>query len=334
MHEIVFPFSEYWWFFAAFTALVLVLISIDLGVFHRRAHEVSFREASLWCAIWVALALLFNFGLYEFALWRFSSDPAFAGLDATANARQLALEFLTGYLVEQSLSVDNIFIFIVVFEYFRIPRRYQHRVLFFGILGALIFRAIFIALGAVLMKFYIVNFIFGALLILTGIKMLYSQQGQIEPEKNPVIKMLRRFFPVTPELHGQSFVLRENGRLTITPLLIALIFMEITDIVFALDSVPAIFAITREPLIVFTSNIFAILGLRSLYFMLEGAMQKFHALRYGLSAILVFVGLKMIWLDEHFGGKFPIHWSLAIIGGCLAASVVGSLLIAPPKRRS
>jgi len=244
----------------------------------------------------------------------------------------VGLEFLTGYLVEKSLSVDNIFIFVLVFSYFAIPRQYQHRVLFFGILGALFFRSIFIAMGAVLIEYKWVVVLFGVFLIATGAKMLFAPERGLEPEKNPLIRLFRRFVPVSPEFHGQSFFARLDGRLHATPLFVALLFVEVTDIIFAVDSVPAIFALTREPLIVFTSNVFAILGLRALYFMLAGAIHKFHMLKYGLALVLIFGGLKMAWLNEVFGGKFPIGWSLGIITGLIAASVVLSLLF--PKQKS
>jgi len=226
--------------------------------------------------------------------------------------------------------VDNIFIFVVVFSYFAIPSKYQHRVLFYGILGALIFRIIFISLGSVLMQFHWVILLFGVFLILTGIKILFAPEKPIEPEKNPVIRLLKKFIPVTPKLEGDKFFLRKEGVLHATPLFVCLVFIEITDIVFAVDSVPAIFAITKEPLIVFTSNVFAILGLRALFFLLAGVMHKFRFLKYGLGIILVFVGLKMVWLNDAFGGKFPVGWSLGIIGLILATSIVASLVI--PRR--
>ncbi|HWQ31283.1 MAG TPA: TerC family protein [Blastocatellia bacterium] len=329
MDTILFPFADYWWAYAAFTAFVLLLLALDLGVFHRNAHVVSFREAATWSVVWVALALIFNFGLYQYALWKFPQDARLTGLpgfDATAAAWQVALEFLTGYVVEKSLAVDNIFVFVVIFSFFAIPAKYQHRVLFYGIIGALIFRAIFIALGSVLMQYHAVIIIFGLFLIFTGVKMMFAPEKEMNPERNPLIRLFRRFMPVTQELHNQHFFVRLNGLWHATPLFIALLFLEVTDIIFAVDSVPAIFALTREPLIVFTSNIFAILGLRAMYFMLAGAVDKFHLLKYGLAVVLIFVGLKMVWLNDLFGGKFPISLSLGIIGGVIAVSVVLSLL--------
>jgi len=330
----LFPFQHYWWIYAAFTGFVLILLALDLGVFHRDAHEVRFREAATWSAVWVSLALAFNFLLYQYALWKFPSDPrltALPGFDPAAAAWRTALEFLTGYIVEYSLSVDNIFIFVLVLSYFAIPAQYQHRVLFYGILGALVFRAVFIALGSVLMQIHWIVLLFGAFLIFTGIKMMFAPEKGLEPDRNPVIRLFRRFVPVTQEFHDQRFFVRLNGVLHATPLFIALLFVEVTDIIFAVDSVPAIYALTDEPLVVFTSNIFAILGLRAMYFMLAGAVDKFHMLKYGLSVVLIFVGLKMVWLNQWYGGKFPISYSLGIIGTVLAASVILSFLTRKPQ---
>jgi tellurite resistance protein TerC len=323
-----FPFADYWWFYLGFTAFVLLLLSLDLGVFHRKAHAVSFREASLWSVIWIALALVFNFLFYRYALWKFSGDPALAnipGFDPESAARQMGLEFLTGYVVEKTLSLDNIFVFVVVFAFFGIPALYQHRVLFYGIIGALLFRAIFIVLGAALLQYHWVIWLFGAFLILTGVKMMFAPERKIEPDKNPLVRLVRRLVPVTAELHGQRFFVRVEGVLHATPLLLALLVVEVSDIIFAVDSVPAIFALTREPMIVFTSNVFAILGLRAMYFLLAGAVERFSLLKYGLALVLIFVGLKMVWLNEAFGGKFPIGWSLGIIGGVIAISILCSL---------
>lgn len=327
----LFPFADYWWFYGLFTLFVLGMLALDLGVFHREAHEVSFKEALTWSVVWISLALAFGYGLYQYALYKFPLDPRLAGLDHLALAKQTGLEYLTGFVVEKSLSVDNIFVFVVVFSYFAIPAKYQHRVLFYGILGALVFRVIFISLGAVLMQFHWVIWIFGIFLILTGIKILFAPEKPIEPEKNPVIRLLRKLVPVTPKLEGQKFFLRKEGVLHATPLFVCLVFVELTDIVFAIDSVPAIFALTKEPLIVFTSNVFAILGLRAMFFMLAGVMHKFRFLKYGLGLVLVFVGLKMVWLNDAFGGKFPISWSLGIIGALIGASVVLSLLLTPKE---
>ncbi len=313
--ELFFPFADYWWFYAGFAGFVLLLLAIDLGIFHRQAHVVSFRESLGWSVVWVALALAFNYGFHLYAASKFGPEVG----------RQFGLEFLAGYIVEKSLAVDNIFVFVLVFGYFGIPPLYQHRVLFYGIIGALVFRAAFIAVGAALMQYHVVVLVFGAFLILTGVKMLWAPERKLEPEKNPVVRLLRRFMPITPRLHGQRFVVNIDGRRHATPLLVALLMLEMSDIIFAVDSVPAIFAVSREPLIVFTSNVFAILGLRAMYFMLAGAVERFHLLKYGLAFILVFVGLKMVWLNGVFDGKFPITWSLAIIGALLAASIAASL---------
>ena len=324
----LFPFADYWWFYLGFTGFVLLLLALDLGVFHREAHEVSFREAATWSVVWVALALGFNFLLYQYALWKFPQDArllAIPGFDPEAAAWRVSLEFLTGYVVEKSLSVDNVFVFVLVFGYFAVPAKYQHRVLFYGIIGALAFRAVFIALGSALMQYHWVVVLFGAFLLITGVKMMFAPEKGVEPEKNLLVRLFRRFVPTTPLLHGQRFFVRENGVLYATPLFVALLFLEATDVIFAVDSVPAIFALTGEPLLVYTSNIFAILGLRAMYFMLAGAMDKFHMLKYGLSLVLVFVGLKMVWLNGLYDGKFPIGLSLGIITGVIALSVLLSL---------
>ena len=330
----LFPLIDYWWFYLGFTAFVLLMLALDLGVFHREAHAVSFREAATWSTVWVALALGFNFLLYQYALWKFPQDPrllAVPGFDPQGAAWRVALEFLTGYVVEKSLSVDNVFVFVLVFGYFAVPAKYQHRVLFYGIVGALAFRAVFIALGSALMQYHWVVVLFGAFLIVTGVRMMFTPEKGVEPEKNPLVRLFRRFVPTTRGLHGQRFFVREDGVTRATPLFVALLFLEATDIVFAVDSVPAIFALTREPLVVFTSNVFAILGLRAMYFMLAGAMDKFHLLKYGLAVVLVFVGLKMVWVNGLYDGKFPISLSLGVIAGVIALSVVLSLAF--PKAR-
>ena len=332
----LFPIAEYYWLYLSFGGFVFLLLALDLGVFHRKAHVVSLKEAATWSVVWVTLALAFNYGLYQYSLWKFVQDPRLIvvpGFNAPAAAEQVGLEFLTGYLVEKALSVDNMFIFVVVFGYFAVPPIYQHRVLFYGIIGALLFRVIFIALGSALLRYEWVVWLFGGILILTGIKMMFGPEKPIEPDKNPVIRLFRRFVPVTAESEGSRFFVRRSGILYATPLFVALLFVELTDIIFAVDSVPAIFALTKEPFIVFTSNIFAILGLRSMYFLLAGMVDKFHMLKYGLAVVLVFVGLKMVWLNHAFGGKFPIEWSLGIIVAVIAASVIGSLMF-PKKTRA
>jgi tellurite resistance protein TerC len=289
-------------------------------VFHRRAHVVTFRESLTWSAVWVILALAFNCAFFLYATDAFGAEAG----------RRLGLEFLTGYLVEKSLAVDNIFVFVLVFAYFGIPLQYQHRVLFYGIIGALLFRALFIALGSVLMQYWLVVTVFGLFLIATGIKMLRAPGQSVDPERNPLIRLFRRWMPVTPDLHGQQFFVRLDGRWHATPLFVALLFLEVSDVIFAVDSVPAIYAISREPLIVFTSNVFAILGLRAMYFLLAGAVERFHLLKYALATILIFVGVKMVWLNDAFGGKFPVEWSLAIIATVLTVAIVASWL-EPPR---
>ena len=318
----LFPFAEYWWFYGGFLIFVFAMLALDLGVFNKKAHVVSFKEATTWSIVWIVLALIFNAGFYYYASSKFGSDVG----------TEFALEFLTGYILEYSLSIDNIFVFVLVFSYFGIPAKYKHRVLFYGILGALIFRAVFIALGSALLSFHWVIYIFGAFLIITGIKMFFSNDEKIEPEKNFLIKIFKRFMPVSHTIDGKSFFVKQNGITHATPLFIALLFLEATDIIFAVDSVPAIFSITDEPLIVFTSNIFAIMGLRSMYFMLAGVIDKFYLLKYGLAIVLIFVGLKMVWLNPMYDGHFPITWSLGVILGTIALSIVASLVF--PKREA
>ncbi|MBI5214446.1 MAG: TerC/Alx family metal homeostasis membrane protein [Ignavibacteriae bacterium] len=326
---ILFPFADYWHFYAGFTAFVLVMLAIDLGVFHRDAHEVSFKESLTWSVVWISFALIFNVLLYYFSQGIFESDARLTtlpGFNSELAAKQVALEFLTGFIVEKTLAIDNIFVFVVVFSFFAIPLKYQHRVLFFGIIGALIFRILFIAMGSILLSYQWIVVFFGIFLILTGGKIIFAPEKPIEPEKNPIINLFTKIFPVTPTIEGQKFFLRREQVLYATPLMVALLFIEVSDIIFAVDSVPAIFAITNEPLIVFTSNVFAILGLRAMYFMLAGVIHKFQYIKYGLGLVLVFVGLKMAWLNEAFGGKFPISWSLIIIIALIGSSIIYSLI--------
>ncbi len=302
------------WLWIGFNAFVLVMLALDLGVFHRQAHEVSMKEAGAWSALWVSLALVFNFGIYHFM------------------GPQAGLEFLTGYLIEKALSVDNIFVFVLIFSYFDVPARYQHRVLFWGILGALLMRGAMIAAGAVLIsEFHWIIYVFGAFLVVTGIRMAMQTERAIDAQKNPVLRLVRRFVPVSEAYHGQKFWVRAEvaGRLRLvaTPLFVVLVLVETTDLIFAVDSIPAIFAITQDPFIVYTSNVFAILGLRALYFLLAGVIHRFHYLKLGLSVVLVFVGTKMLLTDIY---KVPVGLSLGIIALVLATSIVASLLM--PKR--
>ncbi len=290
----------------AFNVFVLGMLALDLGIFHRKAHTVSIKEASIWSSVWIALALIFNLGIYF--VW---------GPDK-------ALEFLTGYVIEKSLSVDNLFVFLMIFQYFATPAIYQHRILFWGIVGALFMRAIFIATGAALLEnFHWMIYVFGAFLIITGIRMLLQGDHQLDPQKNPVVRLFQRCIPLTHEYHGQRFFVRQNGKIHATLLMLVLVVVETTDVIFAVDSIPAIFAITRDPFIVYTSNVFAILGLRALYFMLAGVMEMFTYLKVGLSFVLCFVGTKMLVVDLY---KIPIGVSLGVVAGILLLSVVASLL--------
>jgi tellurite resistance protein TerC len=323
MTEPLFPFFDYWWFYAAFTGLVVVFLALDLGLFHRKPLVIGFREASAWTAVWATLALLFCLCLYKYAVWKFGATTG----------QQIGVEFLTGYVVEWSLSLDNIFVFVLVFRYFGIPALLQHRILFFGILGALIFRGVFIILGAALLQYGWIVILFGVFLILTGIRMMFSSGRQVRPEQSLIVRGLRRLLPMATESEGSRFFVRRNGKLFATFILLALALIEASDVLFALDSVPAIFAITREPLIVYTSNVFAILGLRALYFLLAGALASFHLLRYGLALILIFVGLKMSWLNAAWQGHFPTTISLGVIVGIFAVSI-GLSLVFPASRAS
>ena len=290
-----------------FNIFVVAMLVLDLGVFQRRAHEIGIKEALGWSAFWIALSLLFNIGLY---FWQ---------------GREAALLFFTGYLIEKSLSVDNLFVFLLLFMYFKVPGKYQHKVLFWGILGALVMRGALIAIGAVLIsKFHWVLYLFGAFLVFTGIKMGFQKEtAEVHPERNIAVRMLKKFIPVTSEYHEAKFFVKINGRRHATLLVIVLIVVETTDLVFALDSIPAIFAITTDPFIVYTSNVFAILGLRALYFALAGMMNLFHYLKIGLSVVLAFVGAKML-LAEFF--PVPIGIALGVIGVVLLISVVASIL--------
>jgi len=295
------------WIWIGFTVFVLAMLALDLGVFHRKAHAVSLKESLAWTAVWVALALLFNAAVWHYA------------------GTRKALEFFTGYLIEKSLSVDNIFVFALLFSYFAVPLKYQHKVLFWGILGALVMRAVMIGAGVVLItRFSWIIYIFGVFLILTGIKMIAKREEELHPERNPVVGWFKRLMPVTSDYREDRFFVRENGIRMATPLFVVLLLVEFTDLIFAVDSIPAIFAVTTDPFIVYTSNVFAILGLRSLYFALAGVMDKFHYLKIGLGVVLTFVGVKM--LLAHSPYKLDTLVSLGVIVTVLAVSVVASLL--------
>jgi tellurite resistance protein TerC len=301
---------EQMWLWIGFNVFVLAMLAVDLFVFHKDAHEVQVREAATWSVIWVALALLFGGGVYVFM------------------GRAAGLEYFAGYLIEKALSVDNIFVFVLIFGFFRVPRRYQHRVLFWGILGALLMRGAMIAAGAYLIEqFHWVMYVFGAFLVFTGIRMATSLERDIDPASNPVIRIVRRLIPVTAAYEGQKFFVRRDvggsRRLFATPLFVVLALVETTDLIFAVDSIPAIFAVTQEPFIVYSSNVFAILGLRALYFLLADVIHRFHYLKVGLSVVLVFVGAKMLMADVY---DMPIGLSLAVIVAVLAVATTASLL--------
>jgi tellurite resistance protein TerC len=302
------------WKWVLFNALVLGMLALDLCVFHRRPREMKVTEALGWSAMWIALALAWNAGLY-----------------VTQGPHQ-ALEFLTGYLIEESLSVDNLFVFLLMFSYFRVPKQYQHEVLFWGIIGAVMMRALFIALGITLIhRFEWILYLFGAVLIYSGIQMALEKEKKIRPEKNPVLKWFRRLIPVTENYEGGKFFVKREGRRFATPLLVVLVMVETTDLIFAVDSIPAVLAITRDPFIVYTSNVFAVLGLRALYFALAGAMNMFHYLHYGLSLILAFVGTKMILSAWNVG--IPTSVALTVIVSILALSVIASLIWPKPSEQ-
>ena len=302
------------WFWVGFVGFVLAMLALDLGVFHRRAHEVRPKEASIWTVVWVTLAFVFAAGLFYFY------------------GREVSLTFLTGYVIEESLSVDNIFVIVLIFEYFRVPKNCQHRVLFYGILGALVMRGAFIGLGAVLIaRFHWILYIFGAMLVVTGIRMAMKAEQEFRGEENAVVRLVRRLIPMTASYSGTHFFITERGRRLATPLLLVLILVEFTDLIFAVDSIPAIFGVTTDPFIVFTSNIFAILGLRSLYFLLAAVVDRFYLLKYGLAVILTFVGVKMLGEKVfHIG----IATSLAVILGVLVVAVVASIIWPKPQRET
>ncbi len=292
-----------------FTLFIIFMLVLDLGVFHRKAHVISLKEALRWSAIWIGLALLFNVGIY---FWH--------GTDT-------ALAFLTGYLLEKSLSVDNLFVFLLILSYFSVPIAYQHKVLFWGILGALLVRAVMIAIGtALITQFHWVIYIFGGFLVFTGIKMAFQKNEAVHPEQNPVVRLVSRFIPITKTYSGEQFFVRQSGRLFATPLFVVLLMVETTDVIFALDSIPAILAITTDPFIVYTSNVFAIMGLRSLFFALAGIMGLFHYLRLGLALVLSFIGIKMVTAEVY---HMPVHWALGVVATILLLSIVASLLFPP-----
>ncbi len=299
-------FSASIWLWIGFNGFVLAMLAVDLGVFHRHAHTVSLKEALSWSLVWIALALVFNAGLY---IWQ-GPEPA--------------LQFLTGYLIEKSLSVDNIFVFVLLFSAFGVPAAYQRRVLLWGVLGALVMRGILIAVGAVLLEdFHWIIYLFGAFLIFTGIRMAVHKETEVHPERNPVLKLVRRVVPVTNGYEQDRFTVRKAGQLWVTPLLLVLVAVETTDLIFAVDSIPAIFAVTGDPFIVYTSNVFAILGLRSLYFVFANIIHQFYYLRLGLAVILAFVGIKMVLTDLY---HIPTGLSLLVIALVLTIAIMASIV--------
>ena len=299
-------FSGTIWLWVGFNIFVLAMLALDLGVFHRKAHALSLKEASIWSVVWITLAMVFNAGLYLFA----GPEPA--------------LQFFTGYLIEKSLSVDNIFIFVLLFTFFKVPAAFQHRVLYWGILGALIMRGMLIAVGVALIEsFHWIIYLFGAFLIFTGIRMGFHKEIEVHPENDLLLKFIRRFVPVTENYEHDRFFVRRAGQVMVTPLLLVLLVIDTTDLIFAVDSIPAVFAVTRDPFLVYTSNIFAILGLRSLYFVFAGIMEKFYYLKLGLSVILTFVGVKMVLADVF---SLPTALSLVVIAVVLTIAIVASIV--------
>ncbi len=330
----IFPFNEFWPVYVLFSLGVSIVLWLSLRAFGQQPHEVSIREATVSALSWLGMALLFNMALYGFTLWYLQGAPAVAaslGLTPDALARQTALEFLSGYLLEKSLAVDNLFVFLVIFRFFSIAPQYQQRVLFYGLFGAIALRALFIAMGSVVMQIPVVVIGFGLFLIYQGISVLRGKEPELHPEKNTVLRLLKRFLPISNSLDGQRFFTKVGGKFLCTPLFVALILVEITDIMFAFDSVPAIFGITKEPLVVFTSNIFAVIDLRALYFLLAAFISRFHYLSYGLSFVLIFIGVKMALFDELLHMKLPTEISLMVVLGLIVGSVVLSL-VKPPQR--
>ncbi|HLF35683.1 MAG TPA: TerC family protein [Cyclobacteriaceae bacterium] len=306
---------------SGFILIIIILLALDLGVFHKKSGEISAKDSMLWTAIWIVISLAFNVGIY------FAYESHLFGIGSTLghpmNGREAALNFFVGYLLEKSLSIDNLFVIAMIFAYFKVPLKYQHEILFWGILGTLISRGVLIIFGAALINnFSWVSYIFGILLIFSAVKMITARQDNVDPYKNPVIKFLKRFYPITKGFHEGKFFVIENGVKAITPLFVVLVVIETTDIMFAVDSIPAIFAVTTDAFIVFTSNVFAILGLRSLYFVLAAFMKRFHYLKMSLVFLLAFIGVKMLLV--HFF-KFPILVSLAIIAGILGVGVIASI---------
>jgi tellurite resistance protein TerC len=337
MSEITFP----WWAWTGFAVFILAMLAIDLGLFNRKAHAPTYKETVGWSITWISMALIFNVLLYFYGLEYFAAEP-----DGATKAWELALTFLTGYLIELSLSVDNLFVFLLIFSYFQVPKIYQHRVLFWGVMGALIMRIIMIFIGAELIdRFHWIIYVFGAFLVYTGIKMFKEQETQIEPDKNPVVRFVQRFIPITHHYEGEKFFTIQDGKRVGTLLFLVLVVVEVTDLVFAVDSIPAIFGITTDRFIVYTSNVFAILGLRTFFFLLASVIEKFHYLRVALAFVLAFIGVKMLLpllmhgiglavglrgeAEQQFVetyGKMPTWLALGVVASALALSVIMSLI--------
>ena len=333
----IFPFAEFWPVYVLFSVVVAGILWASLRAFHGQPEEISIRKASLSALNWLGLALLFNLILYFFTYAHLAGSPEIvAALGGTAEslARQTALEFLSGYLLEKSLAVDNLFVFIVIFQFFSIPKENQYRVLFYGLFGALVLRAIFIAMGAVIMEIDWVVVGFGLFLIDQGFSVLRGKEPDIDPQNNRLLRVLKRLIPLSPTLDGQRFFTKQNGRWLATPLFLALVFVEVTDIMFAFDSVPAIFGLTKEPLVVFTSNIFAVIDLRALYFLLLAFIARFHYLGVGLSFVLIFIGAKMALLDVVLDYHLPTEISLVVVLGIIVGSMALSLMKAPEVKES
>ena len=333
----IFPFNQFWPVYLLFGLGVSIVLWLSLRAFGRQAHEVSIREATVSALSWLGIALLFNIGLYVLTLWRLQSDPAIAaslGSTQDALARQTALEFISGYLLEKSLAVDNLFVFLVIFRFFSIAPQFQQRVLFYGLFGAIVLRAVFIAMGSVVMEIPVVVIGFGLFLIYQGFAVLRGREPEIDPDKNTVLRLLKRILPISSAMDGQRFFTKVDGKWLCTPLFVALILVEFTDIMFAFDSVPAIFGLTKEPMVVFTSNLFAVIDLRALYFLLAAFISRFHYLSYGLSFVLIFIGVKMALLDEILHMKLPTEISLMIVLSLIIGSIVLSLIKPPQQQRS
>lgn len=333
--EPIFPFDQYWWFYASFCGGVVAMLYLSIRLFHKDPKAVTASEAA-WSALsWFGVAMAFNVFFYFFTGWRLESAPGIAldrGVTNQALAFSTALEFLTGYVVEKALAVDNLFVFIVIFRFFGIPNQFQYRVLFYGLFGAIVLRAIFIGIGSFVMSIHAVVVLFGIFLIYQGTQVLIGKDEEMDPKNNFVLRTLNKYLPVSANLDGQKFFTLENGKRVATPLLIVLIFIELTDVMFAFDSVPAIFGLTKEPLVVFTSNIFAVIDLRALYFLLAAFIDRFYLLNYGLGCVLIFIGAKMSFLDWLFNGKFPTFPSLLIVFMLIGGSIGLSLVRPKPVR--